>query len=110
VSKFTVYDTVRQSDIDALAAAGAGLDFDASHPKTQKPVHLEICVRIDDAQIAQLKVINYETYTKFRFGAFFRGGVYQFECLHFEDDIVRASPKGFQIRTNDATVRRGGVG
>ncbi len=112
MSKFTVYDTVRQSDIDALAEAGAGLGlgFDASHPKTQKPVHLELLVQIDEAQIAQLKIINHETYTKFRFGVLFGAGVYKFECTHFEDDIVRASPKGFQIRTNRATVRRGGVG
>lgn len=99
MSKFTVYDTIRKADIDALVQAGAkvGLGEGASHAGTEKPVHLELRVQIDDGQIEALKGISHEAFAKFRFGVLFGAGVYKIQCFHFEDDIVRASPRGLVV-------------
>jgi hypothetical protein len=112
MSKFTVYDTICLADMQALAEASAAMaiSFDATHAGNVKPVHLEVHVQIDADQIARLQHIRHETATKFRLGVLFKGGVYKFECLHFEEDIVRASQKEAQIRRNRAAVSHGGVG
>jgi hypothetical protein len=112
MSKFTVYDTICMADINALAEAGAAfaIGFDATHSGDVKPVHLELHVQIDPDQIGRLQRIRHETATKFRLGVMFNGGVYKFECYHFEEDIVRASQREVAIRQQRAAVRHGGVG
>ena len=112
MSKFTVYDTLCLADIQALqeCATVVEVSFDASHEGSVKPVHLEIYVQIDHDQIGRLQLKRHEAATKFRLGVLHRGGAYKFECLHFDDDIVRASQQEYDIRSNRASVRWGGKG
>lgn len=112
MSKITIYETFTKDDIDALLSVGAklALGFDASHPPTEKSVHLELSMHITAAQIAELSVRSQWTYIKLKGGLMHGEGVYKMVAHHFEQDIVDASPKAYQIKTNRAIVRHGGVG
>lgn len=112
MAKISIYETFEKSDIDALLAVGAGLalGFDASHPLTQKSVHLEITLQISAGQLTELRCLFNSTYIKLK-GALMHGeGVYKLVAHHFEQDIVNESPKSFVIKQNRAIVRNGGVG
>lgn len=112
MSKITIYETFTKSDIDALLSIGArlALGFDASHPSSQKMVHLEITLQINAGQIADLKVKSHATYIKLKGGLMHGEGVYKLVAHHFEQDIVDESPKSYAIRQSRAIVRQGGVG
>jgi hypothetical protein len=112
MAKITIYETFLKSDIDALLEVGARLamGFDASHPATQKTVHLEITLQISSGQIGDLKTRSHATYIKLKGGLMHGEGVYKLEAHHFEQDIVDASPKSFVIKQNRAIVKHGGTG
>ena len=112
MSKIMVYETFCKSDIEALLDCDIrmALSFDATHPRDVKPVHLELSINANHEQISQLRQRHNTTYIKLK-GAFLQGeGVHKLECFHFEQDIVDASPKAYEIRKNRAIVRHGDTG
>ncbi len=112
MSKITVYETFLQSDIEALLDCSVRivLGFDASHDAATKPVHLELNIHASHDQISMLRQRYNNTYIKLK-GAFLHGeGSYKLEIFHFEQGIVDASPKRYEILKNRAIVRHGDVG
>jgi len=112
VAKITIYETFTKADIDALLTVGAhlALAFDASHPHAVKTVHLELGMQISATQIVDLESRFHTTYIKLKGGLMHGEGKYKLEAHHFEQDIVDASPKVYEIRKNRAIVKHGDVG
>ncbi len=110
--KARVYETFFVQDIDALLDCDmvVAMQFDGSHPKTVKAVHLELAVQATDAQILDLRNAHNTTYIKLKEHLQHGGGTYKFETPHFEEHIVDQSPKSFHIKQNRAVVRHGGTG
>ncbi|WP_437711641.1 hypothetical protein WMF45_40915 [Sorangium sp. So ce448] len=112
MAKLMVFETFSKSDIEALLDAGivVNLAFDASHPKREKTVHLELLIDATQEAILRLRSRYNETYIKLK-GALMQGeGTYKLECHTFDQDIVDSSPKSYEIRQNRAIVRYGDAG
>jgi len=110
--KARIYETFCVADVDALLDCGVpvAMQFDGSHPKAVKAVHLELAVQVSDDQIHQLRVQYSPTFIKLKAHLQHGGGTYKFEVPYFEQAIVDQSPKSFQIKQNRAVVRHGGTG
>ncbi len=112
MAKITIYETFTKADIDALLTVGAhlALAFDASHPHAVKSVHLELGMQISATQIVDLQSRFHATYMKLKGGLMHGEGTYKLEAHHFEQDIVDASTKSYEIKQNRAIVKHGGMG